>query len=89
MFHNFFFLGVVFSLLTGFATPAFAYIGPAIVVLSSIMGPVAAFVVLVILTLFYPVLKLYRKLKSKSQQTQRENKDDDPKTPWCLSYFYC
>ena len=72
MFHRYFCLTAVSLFILSFATPAYAYIGPAIVVLSSIVGPVVAFVVVIILTLFYPVLKLYRKIRSGSQEASEE-----------------
>ncbi|MCK5384239.1 MAG: hypothetical protein KAJ29_01590, partial [Alphaproteobacteria bacterium] len=80
MFHRFFFLSALLVFLVSFTTPANAYIGPAIVILSSILGPVVAILVVVILTLFFPVLKLYRKLKTgskKDQNDQEKSKQDE------------
>lgn len=45
--------------------PAQAYIGPGIVLISYLFGPVIAVVSVVAMILFYPALLLYRKIKGK------------------------
>ncbi|MFP4097369.1 MAG: hypothetical protein ACLFP8_02745 [Alphaproteobacteria bacterium] len=77
MIHLFFLLIAIFISLMSMTTSAYAYIGPAIALLGSLFGPVIALVAVIILTLFFPILKLYKTLaaRAKSKEDQETHSE--------------
>lgn len=75
---GFFLFYLLFFVILLRSSPAYAYIGPAIVFIGYLFGPIGALIAGILMILSFPFLKLYRKFcKKKEEGTEADNKEDD------------